>query len=347
EENTKEKIKRKYTHWHLGFVGAMDLELRKTGCTYTFVPETQTISYSKSYSNYIDMIITIVDPSPNEENNEENKDENNDKNNDANTNDENNDTNTNEEASGLVACLQKFTLCEFKPPNVTLTIRDIDRLIQLGLQYYLDFEDKSISRADVAGLFVVAHYPRKALENLPEGWEIENFDTGIYTIRYSNFLTSIVVLPELEKETYNLLTNMKTNLPEEKIKKLIKEAQQYGEDNSWSRYLNLIFELNIDKGEIKMSPTLLEKIKKTPYGAEMLNKTKAEGKAEGIAEGETKGIAKGKAEDIIRVLTIRFGRPSAKLQGQIREVKNINELDELIDFSATCVSLGEFATAFN
>ncbi|MDR2345595.1 MAG: hypothetical protein LBE18_05975, partial [Planctomycetaceae bacterium] len=99
------------------------------------------------------------------------------------------------------------------------------------------------------------------------------------------------------------------------------------------------FELNIDKGEIKMSPTLLEKIKKTPYGAEMLNKTKAEGKAEGITEG--------KAEDIIRVLTIRFERPSAKLQRQIREVKNINELDELIDFSATCVSLGEFATAFN
>jgi hypothetical protein len=46
-------------------------------------------------------------------------------------------------------------------------------------------------------------------------------------------------------------------------------------------------------------------------------------------------------------LTRRLGNPSAKLQKQIREVKDINELDELIDFAITCVSLGEFATAFN
>ncbi|MDR2346613.1 MAG: hypothetical protein LBE18_11145, partial [Planctomycetaceae bacterium] len=59
------------------------------------------------------------------------------------------------------------------------------------------------------------------------------------------------------------------------------------------------------------------------------------------------GISKGKAEDIIRILTRRIEKPSAKLQKRIREVKDINELDELIDFAITCVSLGEFATAFN
>ncbi|MDR2345020.1 MAG: hypothetical protein LBE18_03050, partial [Planctomycetaceae bacterium] len=109
--------------------------------------------------------------------------------------------------------------------------------------------------------------------------------------------------------------------------------------------------LKIKKGELKMSQGLIEAIKQTPYGAEMLNRYrtegKAEGKAEGIAEGIAKGIAKGKAEDIIRFLTKRLGNPSVKLQKQIRDVKDINELDELFDFAITCVSLGEFATAFN
>ncbi|MDR2345647.1 MAG: DUF4351 domain-containing protein, partial [Planctomycetaceae bacterium] len=100
-----------------------------------------------------------------------------------------------------------------------------------------------------------------------------------------------------------------------------------------------------------MSQGLIEAIKQTPYGAEMLNRYRTEGKAEGLSEGISKGKvegkAEGKAEGIIRILTRRLGNPSAKLQKQIRDVKDINELDELFDFAITCVSLGEFATAFN
>lgn len=92
-----------------------------------------------------------------------------------------------------------------------------------------------------------------------------------------------------------------------------------------------------------MSQALLEEIEKTPYGAKMLNSYKTEGITEGIAKGKTEG----KAEDIIQVLTERLGTPSAKLQRQIKNVNNLNKLNELIRFSATCVSLNEFATAFN
>jgi hypothetical protein len=46
-------------------------------------------------------------------------------------------------------------------------------------------------------------------------------------------------------------------------------------------------------------------------------------------------------------LTARFEKPSAKLQKQIMSVKDIDKLDELTDFALSCVSLGEFATAFN
>jgi hypothetical protein len=94
---------------------------------------------------------------------------------------------------------------------------------------------------------------------------------------------------------------------------------------------------------MKITTRLLRIIKKIPAGAKMVNECEA--------IGETRGIAKGKAEckadDIIRILTRRIDKPSARLQKKIREVCDLNQLDELIDFSLTCVSLDEFATAFN
>jgi predicted transposase YdaD len=73
----------------------------------------------------------------------------------------------------------------------------------------------------------------------------------------------------------------------------------------------------------------------------------AKGKAKGKAEGKIEGKAEGEAKAIIRILTRRIGKPSTKLQKQIEGVNNIDQLDELIDFALTCVSLDEFATAFN
>jgi hypothetical protein len=85
------------------------------------------------------------------------------------------------------------------------------------------------------------------------------------------------------------------------------------------------------KGEIEMTSKLFMAIKKKPIGAEWLNNSEA----------------KGKAESIIKFLTARFEKPSAKLQMQIMSVKDIDKLDELTDFALSCVSLGEFATALN
>jgi hypothetical protein len=97
------------------------------------------------------------------------------------------------------------------------------------------------------------------------------------------------------------------------------------------------------EGEIKVTDELLAEIEKTEIGAKWRDRWQAVGEAKGIA----KGIAKGKAKSIIKCLTVRFEMPSAKLQKQIMKVNDIDKLDELVDFALTCVSLGEFATAFN
>ncbi|MDR1483293.1 MAG: hypothetical protein LBT09_00565 [Planctomycetaceae bacterium] len=59
------------------------------------------------------------------------------------------------------------------------------------------------------------------------------------------------------------------------------------------------------------------------------------------------GRCDGKVEDIIRILIRRFKTPSKKLQKQLKDVKDVDKLNELVDFAMTCVSINEFATAFN
>ncbi|MDR2169404.1 MAG: DUF4351 domain-containing protein, partial [Planctomycetaceae bacterium] len=107
--------------------------------------------------------------------------------------------------------------------------------------------------------------------------------------------------------------------------------------------INLTKEL---KGEEIMSMTIAEK-----YYTKATTKGKAEGKAEGIAEGiitgKVEGKAEGIAESIIRILRKRLGEPSANLQTQIMGVRSEDKLYELLDFAYTCVSFGEFSTAFN
>jgi hypothetical protein len=96
----------------------------------------------------------------------------------------------------------------------------------------------------------------------------------------------------------------------------------------------VLLEINVNKvkkREFEMSQGLLTAIAKTTYGAAMLERN----------------AAVAKLEAIIQFLSKRFKTPSTKLQKKIKEVDDIEQLDELVGFAATCVSLDEFATAFN
>jgi hypothetical protein len=235
-------------------------------------------------------------------------------------------------------------------------MRDIDRQTLLCLQYYL--ENPNVGYNDMASMFVVSRYPRKVFQNLRKDWVVEKIESGIYTIRNSDIATSIVVIPELDEELYEWLTSLQLNLPTHRLKKLINKSKKYINDAQLAVLINLIIKINIkqfEEGDPNMTNELFTIIKKIPAGAKMVNECEARGKAigkiegkiEGKAEGKVEGKAEGKADDIIRILTRRIDKPSARLQKKIMEVYDLNQLDELIDFSLTCVSLDEFATAFN
>jgi hypothetical protein len=61
------------------------------------------------------------------------------------------------------------------------------------------------------------------------------------------------------------------------------------------------------------------------------------------AEGETEA----KTESIIDILTHRFKKPSMKLQRRIMQAQSTDELNKLLEFALSCVSVDEFATVFN
>jgi hypothetical protein len=134
-------VGRKNTHWHWGFVGAMEVELNKAGCKVDVNPEAD----SKMRTYYIDLLITL-ESLP-----------------------------THSHTSGLVKCLRRFTLCEFKSPGISLTIRDIDRQRLLCLKYYLDNAD--VSRDEVAAMLVVSHFPYEAFKHLPASWVVEEIES--------------------------------------------------------------------------------------------------------------------------------------------------------------------------
>jgi hypothetical protein len=71
----------------------------------------------------------------------------------------------------------------------------------------------------------------------------------------------------------------------------------------------------------------------------------AVGKAEGKAEGLAAGKAETEARNILRILTRRIKPPSKSLQNKVNAVRDLQKLDELLDFALTCVTLEEFATA--
>ncbi|MDR0390968.1 MAG: hypothetical protein LBH59_03600, partial [Planctomycetaceae bacterium] len=226
-DKTVVDVRRKVTYWHGGFYPAMNREIYIGGCSNFQGTQEYKIN-ARSY--FIDELV-ILESLPDFE-----------------------------KASGLVKCLRHYTFCEYKSPDRTLTIKDIDRLMGLT-RLYVEGGDKS--RNDVAALFVVSHFPRKALKELPDGGGLEKIEQGIYTRLSDNIPMSIVVIPELDKEKYRLLSSLRRNMSIEILPNLIDELSRHSNNELLLSYINgyiyWIFDAyanEIIEGEIEMTSKL-------------------------------------------------------------------------------------------
>ncbi|MDR2760993.1 MAG: DUF4351 domain-containing protein [Planctomycetaceae bacterium] len=307
KKSDKEKI-----YWHRGFRAALEIDLKESNCNCEFVSEYQIPSNS-----IVDMFIRKVKSADNDNPNKVN----------------------NKPQIGLAKYLRDITLCEYKAPKSTLSIEAIMQLHNLCRIYC---RRKKILQKSISALILTTRFPREAIENLPKKWYVEKVEPGIYNVIGPKISTTIAVLNQLPKKLYRRLTNLKNNLSQKHLDALVKEGIRRKDDYIFSEYVQWLLTININKikkGEIKMNPELMKAIEQSPSGSAMLKRYIKRGKAE--------GLVKARAEDIIRFLTRRFQEPPKKLQRQIMSVRDLEQLDELIDFAATCVSIGEFATAFN
>ncbi|MDR2762904.1 MAG: hypothetical protein LBB88_09905 [Planctomycetaceae bacterium] len=314
-DDQKVVVESKKINWHSGFADAMILEIRNVSGEFRTTPEF----HYESKQHKIDLFIEKVGES------------------------------SNESLTGLGKYFRRYTLCEFKSPRKTLTINGFSRLVSLGMQICAEDPNKKLK--DIAAMFVLSHKPRGMFNKLPKEWVVEKSEPGIYIVRGIGIFTSVVVISELSEDLYKWLPIVRNNLSIKKLKTLIKEYELNQDDIVLGKLLDIILDINLDKieskiinkGARKMQRRLITVLEQTPYGIKYFAKRDkvaiARGKTEGIAEGINKGI--------IRVLTRRFDTMPKKLQRQIMEVKDIDKLDELIGIAATCVSIDEFADAFN
>jgi hypothetical protein len=66
-----------------------------------------------------------------------------------------------------------------------------------------------------------------------------------------------------------------------------------------------------------------------------------------IERGFEQGLAKGKREDVLKVLTKRFGAVPPAWSEQLQHVTDVERLDALLDAALAAASLDEFEQALN
>jgi hypothetical protein len=182
------------------------------------------------------------------------------------------------------------------------------------------------------------------LKYLKEHYEITEISKGIYSVKNGQFKIYVISLRKLPSDQNLFLTSLQLNLSEQLYNQVLARYTNHENDNAFQIFIETFLNVNkskFKKGEMKVNPTTIELMEECGIFQQFVQA----GEKRGEKRGRANGMFAAKAEDIIRVLTRRFNIPPKQLQDEIRDVRSIEKLDELLDFAITCVSIGEFSTA--
>jgi hypothetical protein len=241
--------------------------------------------------------------------------------------------------NGIAKCLNEVNFFEYKSPHESLT-PDVFRKCNSYSDLYLLSKDISVEKASV--IMVTSRHPRELLKYVKEHYDVDEISEGIYSVRVGPIKTYIILLKKIPPEQNLWITSLKLKLPEERYNQIIANAVNREDNNTFQTFINTFLKINKEKfieGKIKMHQTTIELMKECGLADPFIKIGEKKGKFDGMFVA--------KSDAIIRVLTKRLETPPKKLQDKIRKVRSIEKLDELIEFAATCVSIGEFATALN
>jgi hypothetical protein len=285
-------------HWHPGFYGAAELELRQN---------KEELEFEREYNlskEPLKMDLLIVK--------------------------KHSDVVIKNEIGRI---FKKFNVLEYKSPDDGMSIDDYYKTVGYACLYKgLGDTVNAVPAEELTVSMFRESYPSGMMEALEkQGAVIENRFPGIYYVTGGTlFDTQIVVTGRLDPETHSSLRLLSKNVQAEDVRRFLSESEALsapGDKNNVDAVLEV---------SISANGSVYEKIKEDLHMCEALEKLmqkeidekvsegKAAGIAEGIAEGKAAGIAEGKAVGIAegKAVGIAEGKTAGKLAALTELVKD-------------------------
>jgi hypothetical protein len=184
----------------------------------------------------------------------------------------------------------------------------------------------SVDIDEMSVTVVATKHPQKLLGFLRSRYKVKNDQQGIYLVEGDTSPTQIIVSRELPEDDNFWLTNLRNDLTEEQIRRVIVASEgRTGID----AYLYAIGEANVE--------TLEELYMQRKEGIFLSEKLDAYFH-ERLTVPRT-------AKAILTVLRARFKRVPKEVEESILAMTDLIALDSWLVHAATCQSIDEFATA--
>jgi hypothetical protein len=238
---------------------------------------------------------------------------------------------------------RQFNIVEYKRPDEHVTIEAYHKT-HCYSRLYASLNKVSVN--DMSVTVAVTRHPRKLLAFLREQYTVENVQPGIYLVRGDTSPTQILVSEELPEEGNFWLTNLRKDLTEEQLERVLAAAEGREKIDA---YVYTIADANAETMEElymqrKKGVILTEKL--DAYFRERYAPLIAEGKAIGVAEGKAEGRAEGEVkagrEIILESLRERFSRVPKSIERAINQMNDPIALKSLAVRTANCKTLDEF-----
>ena len=226
----------------------------------------------------------------------------------------------------IAQVFREFNIVEYKSPEDHVTIEDYHKTHCYG-RLYAALNKVDINTVSVT--VVVNRYPRKLLAFLRNQYTVQNVQQGIYLVKGDTTPTQVLVSEELPEEDNFWLTNLRNDLTEEQLERVLTVAE---ERESVDAYVYAIVSANTKTAEdlyMKKKDIFLSE-KLDAYFHERLTVPR---------------IAKAKAESVLTVLRARFNKVPKEVESTIRQMTDTVALDSWLAYASTCQSTKEFVEA--
>ena len=216
---------------------------------------------------------------------------------------------------------------EYKSPEDRVTVEDYHKTHCYG-RLYAALNSVDINEMSVT--VVVNRHPRKLLTFLRSQYTVQNVQPGIYLVEGDTIPTQVLVSEELSEEDNFWLTNLRNDLTEEQLERVITASRGRA---STDAYVYAICDANAETLEnlfMKRKNGVILTEKLDAYFTERLS---------------TPLKAKGKAETLLKILRGKFNKVPKETEKAISQMTDPVALDSWAVHAATCQSIEEFAQA--